>query len=92
MAGYCTSFTACTILHVHVHEDEAIKCEHVLGVHIRMTGLHCIQVVDHVKMVNNEYNREVLEMWRIELLRSLSGTNTLTFLQDFAVHSNCLTQ
>ena len=55
-----------------------------------MPGLHCIQVVDRIKMVDIPMlNRKELE---IELLWSLSGTHTLLFFLDchvIAMYSNC---
>ena len=42
-----------------------------------MPGLHCIQVVDRIKMVD----RKELEMQRSELLWSLSGTHTFFFFR-----------
>ena len=46
-----------------------------------MPGLHHIQMVDRIKMVDdaNVLNRKVLEMQRSELFCSLSGTHTLLF-------------
>ena len=61
----------------------------MLGVH--MPGLHHIQVVDRIKMVDN--TRKALEMQRSELLWSLSGTHTFFFLDShvIAAYSNYLT-
>ena len=60
-----------------------------------MPGLHRIQVVDRIKMVDNTnvLNRKKLEMQRSELFWSLSGTHTLLFLDChvIAAYSNCLT-
>ena len=46
-----------------------------------MPGLHRIQVVDRIKMVDiiPILNGKELEMQRSELLWSLSGTHTLNF-------------
>ena len=62
-----------------------------------MPGLHHIQVVDRIKMVDNipMLNRKELEMQSRELLWSLSGTYTLFFFLDYHVitaYSNCLAQ
>ena len=49
-----------------------------------MPGLHRIQVVDRVKMVDNTklmLNREELEMQRSELLWTLSGIHTSLFFR-----------
>ena len=49
-----------------------------------MPGLHRIQVVDRIKMVDNTklmLNREELEMQKSELLWILSGTHTLLFFR-----------
>ena len=48
-----------------------------------MPGLHRIQMVDRIKMVDNTnvLNRKVLEMQRSKLFCSLSGTHTLLFFR-----------
>ena len=55
-----------------------------------MTGLHCIQVVDHFKRWMYR-NRKELEMWRIELLCSVLGTHTITMPCYYHMF-NCSTQ
>ena len=47
-----------------------------------MPGLHRIQVVDRIKMVDNTMlNGKELEMQKNELFWSLSGTHTLLFFR-----------
>ena len=47
-----------------------------------MPGLHHVQVVDCIKMVDStNVKRKVLDMQRIELFWSKSGTHTLLFLE-----------
>ena len=46
-----------------------------------MPGLHCIQVADHIKIASRRIsmlNRTQMEMWRTEMVWSLSGTCCLS--------------